>query len=310
MRRSFLLVGAGILAIAPGLSWSQPPPAHPTKPFLWKIESAELTKPSYLFGTIHLGSGPLATLHPAAEKAFASCEVLYTEIPMDAASQLGLVEKLVRDDEKTLEEAIGEKLSKQLDAELKRINPDLDASPFQQLKTWAVAVTLPMLEAQLKGEKAMDATLWNRAQEANKETTSIETAASQLGLFEAFTETEQVILLAETMRIMQEDRAAGKNRVKDLIAIYVAGDAEALKKEMDKGFEEMRNGKYKTLGERLCQKLLAERDVKMAATIGNKLAAHPDQIHFFAAGAAHFAGATSIRSHLEKQGYKVTRIAE
>jgi uncharacterized protein YbaP (TraB family) len=79
---------------------------------------------------------------------------------------------------------------------------------------------------------------------------------------------------------------------------------------MDKSFEEIRNGKYKALGERLCQKLLAERDVKMAATIGHKLAAHPDQIHFFAAGAAHFAGATSIRSQLEKQGYKVTRITE
>jgi uncharacterized protein YbaP (TraB family) len=33
-------------------------------------------------------------------------------------------------------------------------------------------------------------------------------------------------------------------------------------------------------------------------------------VHFFAAGAAHYAGPDSVRSMLEKKGYKVTRIGE
>ena len=57
-------------AILPHLAFSEDAPAHPVKPLLWKIEGKGLSKPSYLFGTIHLGSGPLAKLHPAAEAAF------------------------------------------------------------------------------------------------------------------------------------------------------------------------------------------------------------------------------------------------
>ena len=41
---------------------------HPVKPALWKVEGKDLTKPSYLFGTIHLGDPRVVKLHPKAEK--------------------------------------------------------------------------------------------------------------------------------------------------------------------------------------------------------------------------------------------------
>jgi uncharacterized protein YbaP (TraB family) len=275
---------------------------------LWKIEGKGLTKPCYLFGTVHLGSGPLGTLHPAAEKAFQECDVLYTEIPGDEKTQLAITQRMVRRDNKTLVQSIGEKLKNQVETELQAINPALDITPFQPLKTWVVAVSLPMLKAQLAGEEAMDASLWKRAEEAKKQTDSIETAASQLGLFEQFNEEEQIILLGETVRLMKEDREAKKDSMQILIDAYVSGEVEALKKEMDKGIAEMAKGEHKELGERFYQKLLTDRDRAMAVTIGEKLAAATDKCHFFAAGAAHFAGDVSIRSHLEKQGYKITRI--
>ena len=283
-------------------------PAHPLKPMLWKIEGKGLTKPSYLFGTVHLSIGPLAKLHPAAEKAFQEAEILYTEIPSDDKTQMETSMQLMRKDQKTLVQSIGEKLKNQVEAELQAINPALDITPFQPMKTWVIAVTLPMLKAQLKGEQAMDATLWKRAEKAGKKTDSIETAASQLGLFDQFTEEEQITLLGETLRLMREDREAKKDSMQALIDAYVSGEVDALKKEMDKAFEEMSKGEHKELGQRFYQKLLTDRDRTMAATIGEKLAATPDKCHFFAAGAGHFSGDTSIRSHLEKQGYKITRV--
>ena len=283
-------------------------PAHPLKPMLWKIEGKGLTKPSYLFGTSHLGSGPLGKLHPTAEKAFQECDVLYTEIPSDEKTQLAITQQLVRKDNKTLVQSIGEKLKNQVETELQAINPALDITPFQPMKTWVMAVSLPMLKAQLAGEEAMDATLWKRAEEAEKQTDSIETAASQLGLFDQFNEEEQIILLGETVRLMKEDRAAKKDSMQILIDAYVSGEVDAIKKEMDKGIAEMAKGEHKELGERFYQKLLTDRDRSMAETIAKKLADTPAQCHFFAAGAAHFAGDVSIRSHLEKQGYKITRI--
>lgn len=81
--------------------------AHPLKPLLWKIEGGGLKKPSYLFGTIHLSMAPVGNLHPAAEKAFATSEVIHTEIPLDATSQMAIVPMIMRKDGKTLDESIG-----------------------------------------------------------------------------------------------------------------------------------------------------------------------------------------------------------
>jgi uncharacterized protein YbaP (TraB family) len=308
MKYLFCRLFLGVAALAPLPALAADASEHPVKPLLWTIEGGRLTQPSYLFGTIHLGSGPLAKLHPAAEKAFEACEVLYTEIPLDSKTQLELTQKTVREDGKTLAVSIGEDLGKQLDAELKAINPQLDSTPFQQMKTWVVAVSLPMLAAQLKGEEAMDARLWKRAAKAGKETSALETAAGQLALFDGFTEAEQVIFLAESIRSVRKDREAKKDRMHELIDAYVSGEVARIKQEMDKGFDEMINGEHKELGERIYQKLLTDRDRQMAETIGKKLAAAPGKVHFFAAGAAHFSGTSSILTHLVKQGYKITRI--
>lgn len=283
-------------------------PMHPLKPMLWKVEGGQLAKPSYLFGTVHLGSGPLANLHPAAEKAFEESDVLYTEIPMDTKSQLQASMKSLRKDGKQLSESIGPDLTKQLDAELARINPQLNSEPFQTLKTWVVAISVDIIEAQMKGETAMDQTLWQRAEKAGKKTAAIETVESQLAVFDSFNEAEQVIFLSESLRLAREERANGKNTTQDLIDVYVKGDADLLKKEMDRQMEVMAKGKHKELAERMMKKLLTDRDKTMAASIGEKLSAEPGLIHFFAAGAAHFAGPESIRSYLKNQGYKITRI--
>jgi uncharacterized protein YbaP (TraB family) len=148
---------------------------HPAKPFLWKIEGKELQKPSYLFGTIHLSSPEMKDLHPAAEKAFTSADALFTEIPMDPADQVALMPTLIRADGKTLAESIGKELSAALDEELKAINPALDSLPFQTMKTWVMAVTLPLLKSQLQGQKALDSILWARATKAEKKAAGIET---------------------------------------------------------------------------------------------------------------------------------------
>ncbi len=281
---------------------------HPVKPLLWKIEGGDLKKSSYLFGTIHLGGGALNKLHPTAAKAFEESEVLLTEIPMDAKTQLGMMMKLMRKDGKTLTESIGADLNKQLDEELRAINPALNSKPFQPMCTWAIAATLPMLEAQLTGATALDKKLWDAAVKQGKKTDAMETAEFQVNIFGSLKEEEQVNFLSETLRFMRKDRAEGKNSLKELTDAYIQGDADLIKKLIEKSMQEMREGPHKELGDKLFDKLLAQRDKTMAATIAEKLKASPDAVHFFAAGTAHFTGEPSIRSHLEKAGYRVTRI--
>ena len=87
---------------------------HPVKPALWKIEGKGLEKPSYLFGSIHLGDPRVTTLHPDAEKAFVASDHFYAEIDLDPAKQMAIAPKLMRKDGKTLSESIGPDLTGKL----------------------------------------------------------------------------------------------------------------------------------------------------------------------------------------------------
>ncbi len=294
-------------ALLGGLAFSQEA-KHPEKPLLWKIEGKGLEKPSYLFGTIHLGAEEVTTLHPDARKAFESADAVYTEVPMDAATQLAAAPMMMRKDGQMLNDSLGEEISARLDEELKLINPALDSSAFQPVATWVVAVSLPLLPDQLAGKKALDIQLWEEAAAAGKKTGAMETMEGQLEIFTEMTEEEQVIMLSETMRLLKEDREKGRNSVGDLIAAYVTGDVEIIQVQMERSMKEMADSEHKELGERFMKRLLTDRDVTMAATIAEILSNEPGTIHFFAAGAGHFSSETSIRSHLEKAGYTVTRI--
>ncbi len=281
---------------------------HPLKPLLWKVEGKGLEKPSYLFGTIHLSKEVVTTLHPAAQKAFEEAGSLHVEIPMDPASLQATMPLLMRKDGKTLAESIGKELSAEVDGELKRINPALDATPFQPMKTWSLAVTLPILEDQLAGGEPLDMKLWQRAEKAGKKTAGMETVEGQTKGFDELAEADQVILLKETLRLLKEERKQGKDTMKALLDAYVSGEPAKVVEEVDKSLREMAEGEHKELGERLMKRLLTDRDKTMADYIVAALKKDPGTIHFFAAGAAHFCSEKSIRSHLEAAGYTVTRI--
>jgi uncharacterized protein len=285
-------------------------PRHPAKPLLWKIEGQRLTKPSYLFATLHLGGAPLTELHPAAARAFDAADVVHTEIPFDPANQMKMAAGMIRADDSTLTASIGPDLTRLLDAELQQVNPALDSTPLLSLKTWAVALTLPMLPAQLKHGKALDLVLWDKAVAAGKQTGGIETPEDQLAIFDDLAEPEQVILLGDVLRTLREDRAAGRDSVEDLKTAYLAADLPAIRAELDKSFQALREGEHRELGTRLTARLIEQRDATMAASIHRSLQQDPTLTYFFAAGAGHFSSDTSILSHLAERGYHITAITE
>ena len=285
-------------------------PEHPVKPMLWKVEGPGLEKPSYLFGTIHVGDKAVTTLHPAAEKAFEASTMLHTEAAMDMKSQMASMKDMMRDDGKQLGASIGEELSKRLDAELKHINPELDAVPFQVMKTWLVAYMLPFLPEQIKGIKPLDMVLWERAEKDKKKTAGMQESKDQVKGFNQLTEEEQITLLRATIDSLEKDRRDGRNRMKEGAEIYVAGDLDKLTKFAEESMAEIMGGKDAPLAKKLLESILKDRDVIMADYIDANLKKEAAEVHFFAAGAGHYASADGVPSMLEKKGYKVTRIEE
>jgi uncharacterized protein len=280
--------------------------APPDKPLLWKIEGGELKKPSHLFGTIHLTTPRIEKLHPSAQLAFDAADTVATEISLDPKVQMAAVALMMRKDDKTLSESIGDDLATKLEATLKGINPQLDAAVFQPMKTWAVAAAVVLLPQQLEGRKALDDLIWKRAKKAGKETLGIEEMKDQFAAFEVLDETEQVIYLRVTLEKFEENNRL----VRGMIVDYEKGDAEAINQTMVKSMRDLGDGeKEKAIGEKLIKSLLVERDRKMAETIDKMLRENPAKSRFIAVGAGHLVGETGIRAHLEKKGWKITPVA-
>jgi uncharacterized protein len=285
-------------------------PDHPVKPLLWKVESPGLEKPSYLFGTMHIGDKAVVTLHPAADKAFEAATVLHTEAALDMKTQMASMKVMMREDGKQLDAAIGEDLAKRVDAELKKINPELSAAPFQVMKTWTVAYLLPFLPEQVAGIKPLDLTLWERAEKAGKKTAGMQEIKDQVAGFNQLTEDEQVSLLKTTLDTLEKDRRAGRDRMKEGAEIYATGDLQKVNALANDWMAELAGGKDAPLMKKLTETVLKGRDAIMADYIADTLKKAPADVHFFAAGAGHYASADGVPFLLEKKGYKVTRIEE
>jgi uncharacterized protein YbaP (TraB family) len=283
---------------------------HPAKPLLWKIEGKGLTKPSYLFGTIHIGSPAVVTLHPAAQKAFDGADVVYTEVTMDAVAMLAATQHYLRKDGKSLSESMGKELSARFEEELKHVNPALDAEPFEMMSTWVTAITLTSLPELLTGKPPLDQVLWNNAVKAGKRTGALETTASNAAIFEEIGEEAQLAMLSGTMAYLKKCREEGKNLVRAITDVYLTGDLEGIEVEMNAFFEEMKRGENADVGKRVRTGLLDDRDANMSEKAAESLEKEPNLSHFFAAGAAHFASETGIGARLAKAGYTVTRIEE
>ncbi|MGJ8643074.1 MAG: TraB/GumN family protein [Luteolibacter sp.] len=283
---------------------------HPIKPFLWEVSGNGLKVPSYLFGTIHLGDKRVTTMHPAVERAFGKSEVVLTEVPLDMASQIAIAPKMMRSDGKTLDEAIGEELAERVNEELAILNPALDSTPFQAFSTWVMATMIPMLPDQFAGRPALDKILWDRAEKEGKRTGAMETMEGQVAIFTEMNEAEQVIYLTETLKTMKEDREAGRDTIEDMKLSYVSGEVEKVQAVLEHGLGKMKESGHEELAKAFKKRIFTDRDKSMAKTIDETLKSEPGVVHFFAAGAGHFSSETSIRSHLEKVGYSVTRVLE
>ncbi len=283
---------------------------HPAKPLLWKIEGKGLTKPSYLFGTLHTSSPAVVKLHPAAEKAFGGADVVYTEVDMDTETRLASMPHFLRKDGKTLSESIGKELFANFEKELKHVNPELDAKPFETMSTWGTAAMLLSLPDLMLGKPLLDEVLWINAMKAGKRTGALETVAMNAEIFEKMGEEAQKAMLSGTIAHLDQHREKDEDFYRKLRDIYLTGDYGKLEVEMNAFYVTMEHGENAELGKLVKTGLLDERDANMTAAAVAALEKEPNLSHFFAAGAAHFASETGIGSRLTKAGYTVTRIEE
>jgi uncharacterized protein len=281
-------------------------------PFLWKIEGSG--RPTYLYGTIHLPDARVLQLPASVEQAFSASQAVFTEIPMDPETTLGVQHKVMLPEDQHLKEVIGQPLFDRLTKAVDRSLPkDIPASVgallaglLDRLKPWAAMSYLELMEFlpdTLAGRQALDAMLYERAQKDGKEVGALETVDEQLAVFESFTNDEQARMLKLTLDSMDEAARRGKSPTDDLIKGYLSGDLAKLSQMMTESMrlDPVLFGKFSA-------RALDDRNKVMVERILAKRAGRPDKTCFFAVGALHYAGETGIIGLLRQRGLRVTRV--
>lgn len=272
-------------------------------PFLWKVEKNNQT--SYLFGTIHVPAPELSALPTKVKKAIDSCDGVQTELDMNFMNQMKASQLMLRDDGKPLEKILSKSLYKRTENKLKSINPALNLKPFSQMKIWALAATLELLEEQMKNPTLapIDDVVFKYGKEHNKSVSGIETVEEQMSVFEVFTLNEQIEFLEATLDYMDEH----KDGMKMMKELYIKGDSKELETLLN---EQFKDEKYKKLEEKFMEELLYKRNVRMAKRIDALLKKDRKKSYFFAFGTMHFLDKKSVIEYLKKYGYKVSRVKE
>jgi uncharacterized protein YbaP (TraB family) len=281
------------------------------KPFLWRIEGAV---PSYLYGTVHVPDPRVLELPEVVRRAFDTTDVFNAEIPLDAGTQAGLMTKVTLPPGQDLRKIVGEDVFARLVRAITKpwaglIPPgaaDLVGMTLSPLKPWAAMSQLELLEYMpdiLAGRQPLDATLYSMATSSRKEVGGLETVDEQVAVFEGFTINEQVRMLVSTLDDIEKPRPAGMSAARELVDLYLAGDLNALARELADEYPD-----DPALKNKMTSRVIDDRNTKMTARIAERIAKKPARSYFFAVGALHYAGDTGIISQLTKKGFKITRL--
>ncbi len=279
-------------------------------PFLWRVDGKT---PLYLFGTIHVPDDRVLALPPSVLKAFTESTAVYTEIPMDSATQMGVMGKVMLPDGTQLSDVIGERLyarmtaaaEKTLGAEHAGMGAMLGPL-FQRMKPWAAMSQLSLLEflpEMLAGKQPLDAMLYSRAQADGKKVGALETPDEQIAVFESFTVSEQTRMLELTLDEIERVKPGEQTQTQALIDAYLSGDMNVVSQVMEDAMTGDR-----ALMARFQDIAITRRNTQMTQRIQALRREQPSTVFFIAVGTAHYAGSTGIVAQLQKAGLKVARV--
>jgi len=271
-------------------------------PFLWKVTKGE--QEFYLFGTIHLAEPELQLLPKSLVKVLNTSDRIYIEVPMDRATQRKATQLSLRRDHRSLKEILPSKLYHECDAYVRSLSSRMRLDSFDRMKIWALSSTLSGLKSHLMypNLRPIDKIIYDYALSHHKKIQGIETIQEQLEIMDDFTLNEQILGLEATM----DQLNGGEDLTKKLKAYYLKGKERELLAFMNRSMFQV--PKYKKLEKKLLQRVLYDRNVRMAKRIKRVVAKSPKKHYLFAFGVMHFLGMRSVIGYLKVYGYRVERM--
>jgi uncharacterized protein len=291
MRKKSLLLAAGLLTAA--LTFSQTPQTPHT--LLWRISGKGITKPSYLFGTMHILCASDAKLTDSLKAAIATCDEVYFEINIsDMSDMLNSIKYMRMSDDKKLSDLLKPDEYTRVKDYFTKHSSLLPFSMLERFKPMLISGLIEEQGLDCQTTDGMEMMIMQQLHTATekKPVNGLETASFQAGLFDSIPYEQQAKELVNYIDSADENKKA----TRQLAELYIHQDLDSIGQLSDKDDPAMSG--YMDL-------LLYNRNRKWARELDTLL---PGKSLLIAVGAAHLPGKEGVIELLRREGYTVDPI--
>jgi uncharacterized protein len=274
-----------------------PTPTFPTttieNALLWEISGNKITKPSYLFGTIHIIGKEDYFLPIRTNTALSAAQKVVFEINMedmsDMGKQMGLLSKAMMRNDTTLQQLLSKEDYSAVNQHFTKIGMPLFM--LERMKPMFLSIFAETGDDKLSNGdmKSYEMELFDIAKKQKKKIGGLETAEYQLSMFDSIPYREQADMLVKGIR----SKNNGKDQLQQMVNLYKDQNISALYNMIVSD----------TTGIANHGNLLLDNRNRNWVPIMEKMMT--DTSTFFAVGAGHLGGEKGVITLLRKRGYTV-----
>ncbi len=255
---------------------------------LWQISGNGLSKPSYIYGTIHMICKEDMNLSPVLKQKFAETEKIYLELDMDDKEMIASMQKLsLLPPNKTLKSFF----TTQEYARVNQFFNDKVGVPLTLLEKTKPLVLMSLLYTKCLPcvlPASFEMSFVEMAKAQQKEVDGLETVQEQMMLFDNLPDDAQKKMVLKVI----DSFAAAKKNANHLVDLYK-------KQQLDKLYELAVNSPDMAGSK---EALVDNRNKKWIPMLEKHM---HSKACFIAVGAAHLGGEMGILNLLKKKGYTV-----
>lgn len=265
-----------------------------TNTLLWRITGKNITKPSYLFGTIHMMCADDIELSDSLKSAIAKADKVYLELDMDNIMEmLGVMNKMKMRNDTTLADLLSPAEYDSVKTFFQKQGGLLPFSLIETYKPMLAASTLMESSLDCDNAVAMEQLIMRQAKRDGIGIKGLETMAFQISIFDSIpykVQAKQLLSYVENYGKQDDNK-----ELEELTQAYRNQDLQKL--------EELTKQETSGSGmEHFNDLLLYNRNANWAKKLDGLL---PKSALVIAVGAGHLPGEKGVINLLRKAGYKV-----
>jgi len=258
------------------------------KTLLFEISGKGLTKPSYLFGTMHILCADDASLSPSLKSVIKQADQVYFEIDMDNMQEImGALKYLRMNDGKQLSDLVTAAEYEKIKGYFEKNRVMLPFSMMTRFKPYFVTSLIGEQLMTCEKKNGMETLIMGESRQYDKDIKGLETTEFQASIFDSIPYEKQADDLIKYIDSLDNYRKI----TQELIDVYKKQDLEGLNMLMMKSDPGM---------EQYMDLLLYGRNRKWTELMPGIMAGRST---LFAVGAGHLPGDQGMINLLRKSGY-------